>query len=383
MVGGADLSGLDLHDPLNAEISLEGADLIGADLRGSILHHKSLRGADCRGADLHNSQIFNADLRGTCLAGASLGTLVFGSANLTGADLTKAQAYDADLSHGFLENALLQETDFRGARLSGANLTGAILRKADLSGADLTRATLVRADLGDANLQRARLVETDLSQANLTGCKVYGVSAWSIKTADTPQANLVVTPVHGLPDVAEEPTVTVDYIEVAQFIHLMLANPKLREVLDTITRKAVLILGRFTPERKTILDAIRSALRDRGYVPVLFDFDRPSSRDLTETVSTLAHLSRFVVADLTDAKSIPQELSTIVPILYSVPIQPLVHESQLPYSMFEHWQRAQSVLPTYYYSDLDHLLAALDSRVIAPAEALAEELTNRTIEEKR
>ena len=63
-----------------------------------------------------------------------------------------------------------------------------------------------------------------------------------------------------------------------------LNNKKIREVIDTITSKLVLILGRFTPERKAILDALRDTLRERNYLPVVFDFDKPASRDLTETV---------------------------------------------------------------------------------------------------
>ena len=61
------------------------------------------------------------------------------------------------------------------------------------------------------------------------------------------QRNLVITPEH-------EPEITVDNIEVAQFIYLMLNNEKVREVIDTITSKAVLILGRFTEERKPVLE---------------------------------------------------------------------------------------------------------------------------------
>jgi hypothetical protein len=48
----------------------------------------------------------------------------------------------------------------------------------------------------------------------------------------------------------DEPAVTVDNIEVAQFISLLLHNEKIRDVIDTITSKVVLILGRFTDERK-------------------------------------------------------------------------------------------------------------------------------------
>jgi len=153
-------------------------------------------------------------------------------------------------------------------------------------------------------------VDTDLTGADLTGCSVHGVSAWGLKLDDAKQQNLVIT----RPD---EPTITVDNIEVAQFIYLLLHNKKIRDVIDTITSKAVLILGRFTNERKAVLDALREELRKRNYLPILFDFEVPATRDITETVSLLARMARFIVADITDARSIPQELSVIVPDLPS------------------------------------------------------------------
>jgi hypothetical protein len=70
------------------------------------------------------------------------------------------------------------------------------------------------------------------------------------------QQNLIITPVN-------EPEITVDNIEVAQFIYLLLHNQKIRDVINTITSKAVLILGRFTDERKAVLDALREELRKR------------------------------------------------------------------------------------------------------------------------
>ena len=88
----------------------------------------------------------------------------------------------------------------------------------------------------------------------------------------TRQHDLVIT----APD---EPEITVDDIRVAQFIYLMLNNQKIRRIIDTITSKAVLILGRFTDERKAVLDALREELRKRNYLPILFDFDKAVSRN--------------------------------------------------------------------------------------------------------
>jgi hypothetical protein len=83
----------------------------------------------------------------------------------------------------------------------------------------------------------------------------------------------------------------VDNIKVAQFIYLLLNNEEVRNVIDTITSKAVLILGRFSPERKIILDRLREELRLRNYLPILFDFEKAKSRDTIETIRFLAGMS--------------------------------------------------------------------------------------------
>jgi hypothetical protein len=85
-----------------------------------------------------------------------------------------------------------------------------------------------------------------------------------------------------------------------------------------------------------MLDSIREGLRESGYIPVLFDFDRPKSRDTHETVGTLARLARFVIADITNPRSIPQELVSIVEQLPSLPIQPILLEGAKPWGMFDH-----------------------------------------------
>ena len=218
-------------------------------------------------------------------------------------------------------------------------------------------------------------MDTDLTGADLTGCSVHGVSAWGLKLDDAKQQNLVIT----RPD---EPTITVDNIEVAQFIYLLLHNKKIRDVIDTITSKAVLILGRFTNERKAVLDALREELRKRNYLPILFDFEVPATRDITETVSLLARMARFIVADITDARSIPQELDVIVPHLPSVPVQPLLLEGSAEYGMFEHFKRYPWVLDTYRYPSSEHLIAGLAEHVIGPAEGYAQSVRGATSSSK-
>jgi hypothetical protein len=160
---------------------------------------------------------------------------------------------------------------------------------------------------------------------------------------------------------------------VAQFIYLLLYNQKIREVIDTVGKKAVLILGRFTPQRKAVLDAIREPLRRRDYLPILFDFEGPENRDLTETVSTLAHIARFIIADLTEPSSLPKELEAIVPTL-AVPVRPLLEGSTRPYSMFKDYWKYHWILEVHRYDGLEGLLASLEEKVIAPAEAKVREL---------
>jgi len=174
-----------------------------------------------------------------------------------------------------------------------------------------------------------------------------------------------------------ENDVTTDNLRIAQFLFLLLDNEEIRNVLDIVTSKVVLILGRFTPERKAVLDALRTALRRQYWVPVVLDFERPSNRNLTETISTLAHLARFVIADLADAKSIPQELQRIVPDLPSLPVQPIILVSQYEYGMFRDFRDYPWVLAPYRYGSTEELLGSLHDRVVGPASIKAAEIAER------
>jgi hypothetical protein len=121
---------------------------------------------------------------------------------------------------------------------------------------------------------------------------------------------------------------------------------------------------------------LRKDLRHRGYLPILFDFDVPANRDITETVSLLARLARFIVADLTNPSSIPKELEVIVPGL-AVPVQPLLQGARRPYTMFKDYWKYDWVLPVHRYEGLEPLLASMKEKVIGPAEAKVKALQER------
>lgn len=369
---GADLSDIDLRKADLSEAYLIKANLSGTDLRDVRFYNDTVLGGVLTGTDFCEANLSRANLAGADLTHVNLlGT------NLSDANLNNTRFSKEIISNATLTGAFLRDVDLSGVDLSGKDLARADLSGANLTGADLSGANLARADLSGANLNQATLVRTNFAGAILTNCHIYGLAAWSVELKGARQDNLIITP-------EEEPTITVDNLEIAQFIYLLLNNLKIRDVIDTIARKAVLILGRFTPERKAILDAIREALRTQGYLPIVFDFEKPSSQDLTETVSTLAHLSRFIITDLTDPSCVPYELHVVVP-NRMVPVLPLLKETIDPitgkaipeFAMFRdlrkkyHW-----VLPIHTYKDLDDLQASLEAKVIIPAEQKAQGLAD-------
>lgn len=297
------------------------------------------------------------NFRWTDLRGARLSKVILAKANLYKADLS-----GADISGAFAPNTTLIRTNLRNCNLAGITLNASNLLEADLTGANVRGA-----DLRLSHLVRCRLIGSDL-----TASRVYGASVWEAELTGAIQADLVVNP-------DGEPLITTDNIEIAQFLYLLLNNQRIRHFIDNITSKIVLILGRFTPERKAILDTIRDELRKRDYLPVMFDFEKPSNRTTLETVSTLAHMAKFVIADITDARSVLQELQAIVPSNPSVPVQPIILESQQEPGMFDFFLTHSSVLQTFRYKDLDGLLAAITDKVIAPAEAKVREREEKRV----
>jgi uncharacterized protein YjbI with pentapeptide repeats len=356
--------------------SLSTADLRQSDLNGANLYAANFTGANLSGLDLTEANLSGAKLDQANLSGAKLDRANLGGAKLGGANLTSASLGGAHLS-AYLFRANLEHAYLNGANLYNANLCGACLKGASLEQANLFCADLSDADLSGADLDSAILVRADLENADLTGCRVFGVSAWGLNLKKTKQQDLVITNRY-------EPTVTVDNIEVAQFIYLLLHNEKIRDVIDTVGKKGVLLLGRFNEHRIEILERLRDELRKRGYLPIIFNFDKPETKNFTETVRLLAGLSHFVIADVTNPKSAPLELQATVPEVM-VPFRPIIQEGEKPFAMLEDlWiQHRDWVFEPLYYSSVDALVAALDEKIIKPSRVRAAELLARKAEKMR
>ncbi len=336
---------------LGFQVDLFGAGLSGADLREANLSRADLRQADLWKADLWKADLSEADLSGASLMGAALSRAYLGGArlygaHLFGADLSGADLRGADLSAADLREANLNETDLRGALLMGANL-----KRANLSGADLS----------EADLRGTSLIRTVIDKAKISGSLVYAINVLDLKGEFEEQKDLIITP-------SKTATITVDNIKVAQFIHLILNNEEIRDVIHTLTSKSVLILGRFSiPERKSILDALRNKLREYDLLPIVFDFDHPTDKDFTETINILARLSLFVIADITNPKSSPLELQATIPD-YQIPFVPIVQEGEQPFARMVDLQKKYNwVMDTLYYDSIETLIKALKPAIIDPA----------------
>lgn len=143
------------------------------------------------------------------------------------------------------------------------------------------------------------------------------------------------------------------------------------EIMSALSKRRVLILGRFSARRMPVLTAIKKQLaaHPNGYLPELFTYGRPLSRDLVETILGSAALSRFIIADLSEPRSLPQELQAIVPNLQSVPVVPIINEGGREFATFDSIARRPNVVqPTLRYRNIPDLEAKLDGQIIDAAE---------------
>ena len=328
--------------------------------------------SDLAKATMWRARLIKCNFKRAVLRKADLFDVIAYEANIERADLRKTRLQRARLENANFRSAKLRGADFSNALLSGADFTASDLREADLSDANAPGAVFNGADLRGAVLTRASLERATFRGADLSGAHIYGTGIWNVDVNETTrQKGLVITP-------EDEPAVLVDDIEVAQFIYLLINRRKLRNVIDTVTRRGVLILGRFDDGGIELLQIIADWLRqpaNGGYLPLLFDFPRLEAKTYTETIRTLAGLARFVIVDLS-GPSVPQEITATVD-LHEIPFVPILERERKDWSMFKDFLVKERVLEPVRFTNAQDLVRLLREEIVVPAEKLIEKRQRR------
>lgn len=150
-----------------------------------------------------------------------------------------------------------------------------------------------------------------------------------------------------------------------------------KEPINESLSRQVLILGRFSPRRKKILDALRNILKAHpgGYIPLLLDGKKPKGITLGEWGLFAAITSKFIIADISEAKSIPDELRSIVPNCPSRPVVPIFNQTGRDYALAEDWAlRGNVARPTIRYKNEEELEKKMSTAIIPAAEKLMAQL---------
>jgi uncharacterized protein YjbI with pentapeptide repeats len=331
------LNGCDFSNYLsmnNSEIS--NSKMIKASLPSSI-SRSIMSNSDARGA-LFKDHMTDVDFSST--------NLEMSSFDGQHPNLSYSKFTASNLKYAGLSGCGISHCDFWSANLTNASMVDVVAFHANF-----TSAKLIRTNLSYSDLSSAIFINTDMSNSNISHSRIFGTTAWDANLENANQKDLIIS----LPG---EPTLTVDDLEMAQLIYLLRKSNKLRSLIDTLTAKVVLILGRFDEQGMATLKIIKKLLKNQNLIPIIFDFEKPSSRDLTETVLTIASISKLVIADISNVKSVPQELQAIVPNI-SVTVQPILLEDESEYGMFSGLQKYPWVNEVIRFGNHDDLTARL------------------------
>ena len=356
---------------------------IAPDLRGVILAGRWLRGFDFSRAKLDDAHLERTDLAGVHLERASLR-----NAELRHANLSNVHAFRANLSGADFRSATLAGGDFRKttclemtwfvlADLSEADFTGAKMAEARFNSANLTRTRFDGADLTEASLESAILDETFLLGTKLPRAFVNGAFIRRVQTDKKTDQHSLSVDVHVVwerrsGDIIE--FTDADDIRIAQFYDVIGEHGSVTSLIAAGSKRVVLILGRFRPRRKRVLNLLAKALANRGKLPIIYDFPGPEDREISDTVRFIAGMSQFIVVDMTDASSVPLELQATIPDLM-VPVLPIVQAGKPIFPMFVDLQQRYSwIQPTVSYKDAGQLVRWVDQAIIDRANEAAERL---------
>ena len=342
------------------EITLQGTKKLE-----SFLYMPSLR-ADLSGLDLTNFKtlkgynFYKVNFSNCILKGIDFTGSEFRKAHLQNADLTSAVFDFCNLEYALLIHSNLNQSSFKRANLEGANLSDTSLFKTNFSNAILS----------GSSLMWAKIIETNFRNSDLTNTRVYGASIWNSDLENSMQSNIIISK-------RNEFDITVDNLEIAQFLYLIISNKKIKNIIDTLTSKIILILGNFSPERKEILDKLKVKLSQLNYIPVVFDFQKPSNKDFIEPISIIAGLSKFVIADFTNPRIVIEEVPAIARNSSTVILPILETGCREPETLYNLRINLRSIAHTVYYENINDLLKVKLEGLLNKGNEILQDLKSR------
>jgi hypothetical protein len=146
--------------------------------------------------------------------------------------------------------------------------------------------------------------------------------------------------------------------------------------MSHLSKRRVLILGRFKQRRLKILKLIKEQLQQHSnnYIAELYTYEVPEKKDLVDSICGFALLSKFIIADISEPSAVQAELQAINMLNTSVPIVPIINKTGREYSLFAHIAKAGNVAkPTIRYSDENDMVKKLKSIIIPLAEEMYDE----------
>lgn len=358
----------------SAPLFLPFADFIGADLEDFDLSNSILNKADFKDANLKRADFQNAHLAEATFESADLRGANFKNADLTRSNLKNCKIDNTTIFEGVilyeanLEELLINRVSFKNSKITNTKLSYIKIKESNFDGVDFSNSEITNSEILNSNLKRTKFINTTITNCHLEDCNIYGASIWNLTTSNTLQKDLLITD-------SGEQHIYIDDMDLANYIFLVRNDSNLTKIINASTSKFVLILGRFSEPRKSILESIKNNIRAYQYLPILFDFKKPDGRTLTETIGILAKLSRFIIADITSATFVLHELNHIIPIMVNVPLIPILVKGEYESLTFEHWGKYPWVLPTYEYENEEELLNNIFIEIIEPCEKVLYNLT--------
>jgi uncharacterized protein YjbI with pentapeptide repeats len=335
---------------------IEQSEFRAAKMKQVVAHGATLVDSDFSSADMSDSELVDCDI-----ARCILSTATLSKSRVDRSRWTQCTLHGVDASNVSANGAQFDDCNFRRAVLDGLIACNVQFKRGSLAQTNLIASRWDSAVLDGVRMEYALLCKAKLTDTRIVDCHVFGISCWGTDFSRCIQQSIRAYATGSY-------SIHVNSIEYSFFLYQCMENRHFKTLFESTTDKLVLILGRFSEDAVSGVEALRSAVTRCGLIPVVFDFEKPDAHDLTEVVLSLALLSRFIVVDLSDPKCTPHEIASMAPHI-NRPVASVIRSGQRPYAMFSDMSdRYRWVLPPVSYNSLAEISRIVEEQVIPSCE---------------